>query len=69
MEKLPVHCHTNLDDYIREIWPTEFLCTPRVGDYVTSQNGKRLVICAITHSNTKLDIELTKTYYAPPIKY
>lgn len=42
-------CHTNLDDYRREDWVTEFIVRPQVGDYVQSKSGKVLKIVTITH--------------------
>ena len=43
-------CHTNLDDYNRDKWPTVFLCRPQVGDTVESKRGRTLKIVQITHS-------------------
>lgn len=43
-------CHTNLDDYKREEWPTVFCCPPREGDCVLSKDRQLLKICRITHT-------------------
>ena len=48
-DRIRVHCHTNLDDFKNEVWPEVFATPPRVGDYVTSKNGKWLRIVQITH--------------------
>ena len=49
MNKLiKVQCHTNLDDYSREEWPTH-LYNPKVGDFVQAKSGKILKIFSITH--------------------
>ena len=48
-------CHTNLDDYNREVWPTKFVCLPREGDCVESKSGKILKICRITHTTQAIN--------------
>lgn len=47
-----VHCRTNLDNYQREVWPTEFACPPHLGDRVESASGKFLKIVRLTHCST-----------------
>lgn len=46
---MEVYCRTNLDNYEHEEWPTQFLTSPTVGDFVMSHRGKRLRIVSITH--------------------
>jgi hypothetical protein len=68
---IPVHCHTNLDDYKREDWPETFCVAPRVGDCVQSRDRQVLKIVQITHLMSResrpsderpgLSIELHKT--------
>ena len=41
-------CHTNLDDYKNETWPTVFY-NPKIGDRVASATGKVLIIVSIEH--------------------
>jgi hypothetical protein len=59
-------CRTNLDNYEREEWPMDFIFPPKVGDYVESISGKRLMVCCVTHTWNKRDncpfveIELTR---------
>ena len=43
-------CHTNLDDYDHEIWPTEFHSVPLEGHRVQAQSGRILKVCGITHA-------------------
>ncbi|KKM02688.1 hypothetical protein LCGC14_1781920 [marine sediment metagenome] len=52
---IPVICFTNLDDYSREDWPTEFSCRPMVGDVVQSCGGKELKVVRVTHRASPLD--------------
>ena len=47
---IEVFCHTNIDEYAREEWPSKFTCPPIVGDYVQSKSRRTLKICRITHS-------------------
>lgn len=42
-------CRTNLDDYQREKWPTEFVALPRLGDWVEAESGVRLRVVGVTH--------------------
>lgn len=48
------YCHTNIDQYKREEWPTEFVAVPLVGDSVEAKSGKTLRVCAITHKMSPL---------------
>ena len=43
------YCHTNLDDYKLEKWPTSFCALPRVGDFVKSEDGKILKVVDVIH--------------------
>jgi len=61
-----VLCFTNLDSYRAEKWPSLMVAMPNKGDYVRSEQGKRLKIVSITHymsqqgneSQAMLEIEL-----------
>lgn len=46
-------CHTNLDDFKNETWPTVLSCRPEIDDYIQSKNGKKLKINSITHKMCK----------------
>jgi len=46
---IKVHCHTNIDDYGREIWPRFMLASPHIGDIVKSESGKILRVCGVAH--------------------
>jgi hypothetical protein len=56
-------CHTNLDDYKKQEWPSS-MCSPKVGDSVKTKSGlDKLKIVYITHCEDKegipyLEIEL-----------
>ena len=43
-------CHTNLDDFNREKWPTVFAGIPAKGERVRSESGKELYVVGIVHS-------------------
>lgn len=44
-------CHTNLDGYESDSWPTMFISVPNKGDRVLSICGnKSLKVCGITHT-------------------
>jgi hypothetical protein len=45
---IPVSCHTNLDEYKIDKWPT-FMYNPKVGDSVVAESGRKLRIVQITH--------------------
>jgi hypothetical protein len=49
-------CHTNLDDYDREEWPTQFVAVPREGEWVESKNRKILKVVKVTHVVVKKNI-------------
>jgi hypothetical protein len=62
---IKAYCRTNLDTYKCARWPTQFVCTPRIGDWVKSQCGKKLRVMGITHLETAhgeplLELELHK---------
>ena len=44
---MKINCHTNLDLYPCERWPTELPCRPVVGDIITSSTGLELKVCRI----------------------
>lgn len=48
---MKVFCRTALDAFKRERWPEEMVCRPIVGDYVQSEDGIRLRVVSVTHSN------------------
>lgn len=43
------HCFTYLDAERNMTWPTKFVETPRVGDYVQATGGQKLQVKSITH--------------------
>ena len=45
---IPAHCHTNLDAYKNENWPTQFPVVPLIGHRVEAESGKTLVIVGVT---------------------
>ena len=47
---IAVRCRTNLDNYKREVWPTEMACRPAVGDRVRAESGNSLCVVGITHT-------------------
>lgn len=55
-----IKCFANTGKYEdnTEIWPTKFVALPRVGDYVRSKSGRRLVIISITHGFGAVEVEL-----------
>jgi len=55
-----VRCIPNTGKYEdnTEMWPTKFVVLPRVGDYVRSRSGRRLVIISITHGFGTVEVEL-----------
>ena len=48
-----VKCLTNLDDFKKEIWPTEMEARPMLGDLVRSEGGKMLEVASIIHTTYK----------------
>lgn len=40
---------TNLDEYMKEQWPSAFCGIPRVGDRVQAKSGKTLRVVGVTH--------------------
>jgi len=55
MKLVKVICRTNLDSHQREVWP-RYLYNPKVGDYVMSENRKKLRIVSITHLHNSVTI-------------
>lgn len=58
-------CFTNIDEYKREEWPTDFVFPPQVGNYVQSDSGKWLKVVSITHcyrKDTFHDLDVTGPY-------
>jgi hypothetical protein len=49
-----VRCFTNLDDYSREIWPTEMCVRPMIGDRVAAASGRTLKVVRVDHCMTNL---------------
>lgn len=49
-------CHTNLDEYKREQWPTKFCQCPDVGTYIRARSGRELRVIRITHSEASHEI-------------
>jgi hypothetical protein len=56
------YCHTNLDAYKFEAFPTEFVAVPQIDDYVEAASQKKLRVVSITHRQDRegpcLTIEL-----------
>jgi hypothetical protein len=49
-------CRTNLDDYRRVEWPTQFASVPLRGDLVRSLDGRReLMVVRVTHAMKSRD--------------
>jgi len=46
-------CVTNIDDYKRETWPTEFVAVPQKGECVCAKSGKFLRVARVTHTMGK----------------
>jgi hypothetical protein len=51
---IPGYCFTNLDEYKRLKWPTQFVAVPREGDLVESNDSglssRSLKVVRITHA-------------------
>lgn len=45
-----VKCITNLNSYKSEVWPTELVCIPQIGNVVESLSGRMLEITKVIHS-------------------
>ena len=45
-------CYTNLDNYQRTKWPTEFVEVPKIGSFIESDGGAVLRVVSITHART-----------------
>ncbi len=43
------YCRTNLDDYKKQNWPTEFVSVPKEGDRVRADDRSSLKVCGITY--------------------
>ena len=49
-------CFTNLDDFKRTEWPSNFAFPPRIGDRVASVSGDReLKVVGVTHCTIKYE--------------
>lgn len=57
---IAVYCHTNIDKYRQENWPSLFPCKPVVGEHVRSLSGVELEICQVVYTKEQVVyIELT----------
>lgn len=54
MNYIEGYCHTNLDEYRRLSWPTQFVAVPRLGERVeSSEKGayqRSLKVVGVTHA-------------------
>ncbi len=55
-----VICHTNLDEYKHEEWPSEMLAVPSSGDWVEAASGKVLQVVKVTHCQRQEHTGYTK---------
>lgn len=55
MMLIEVRCHTNIDKFKREKWPTVMACRPVEGDRVEAESGAYLYVCGVTHAVGKKD--------------
>ena len=51
---IEAHCHTNIDGYQMEKWPTQFVALPGIGDRVQAESGNVLKVVGITHTAKKV---------------
>ena len=58
--RLPVSYAILVDGYNQETWPTTFSHSPKTGDFVESNSGKKLRISEITHRNGGITITLAR---------
>jgi hypothetical protein len=58
--RLPVSYAILVDGYNQETWPTTFLHSPKTGDFVESNSGKKLRISEITHRHGGITITLAR---------
>ena len=56
----PVSYTVLVDGYNQEVWPTTFSHSPKTGDFVESNSGKKLRISEITHRNGGITITLAR---------
>jgi hypothetical protein len=49
MSTIKGYCTTNLDDYRREEWPTEFVAVPTPGQWVEAKSKNMLKVVNVTH--------------------
>ena len=57
------YCHTNIDDYKKEIWPRMFVAVPRLGERVAAESGMSLVVVGITHMSAATPYVRIELYY------
>lgn len=57
-------CRTNLDNFERETWPTNFCAVPRIGERVSAHSGKTLKVVSITHAE---QVNLVRSLHEPRI--
>lgn len=43
------YCHTSLDGYERENWPSVFAAVPRRDERIVSTSGRNLRVCNVSH--------------------
>jgi hypothetical protein len=53
-------CRVYLDEAKQKRWPTDFVTCPRVGDYVTSEDGFKLKVLNIIHCTRRHPLEGTR---------
>lgn len=54
MSEINVWCHTNIDEFHTQIWPSKVACRPMVGDFIESKDGTTLRIVRIVHSQNPI---------------
>lgn len=59
MNKIKVHCRTNLDRYQRYAWPTIMAGVPHKGDHVECAEGHRLTVVGVLHEHCQYDDQPT----------
>ena len=62
------YCRTNLDNYERENWPTEFVAVPRKGEGVRAESGNSLRVCGVTHLMQRKTMSVDGEYECPIIE-
>ena len=59
---------TNLDNYIKEIWPDLFVEVPKIGSRIKSDSGKILKVVGITHCIKIDENEIDNPYPCPYVE-